>query len=111
VRALKDACLREFQLWELVVKDGRGVLICSRDSEDVAFRAVIETTDFPIAYVHLYVKAGCSCCHPSTDGSPRDSESAFACKARRILPKPESSPGLALTNSRCDASGQRRKTR
>ena len=58
VRALKDAWLREFQLWELFVKDGSGILACSRDSEDVAFREVIETTDFPIAYVHLYVEGG-----------------------------------------------------
>jgi hypothetical protein len=58
MRALKDAWLREFQLWELVVKDRRGVLTCSRDSEDVAFREVIEATDFPITYVHLYVEGG-----------------------------------------------------
>ncbi|HEV7486300.1 MAG TPA: hypothetical protein VGQ65_11520 [Thermoanaerobaculia bacterium] len=58
VRALKDAWLREFQLWELFVKGGSAILTCSRDSEDVAFREVIETTDFPITYVHLYVEGG-----------------------------------------------------
>jgi hypothetical protein len=58
VRALKDGWLREFQLWELFVKDGRGILACSRDSDDVAFRQTIESTDFPIAYVHLYVEGG-----------------------------------------------------
>jgi len=58
VRALKDAWLREFQLWELFVKRGSAILACSRDSDDVAFREVIETTNFPIAYVHLYVEGG-----------------------------------------------------
>jgi hypothetical protein len=58
VRALKDAWLREFQLWELFVSDGSAILACSRDSDDVAFREVIETTNFPIAYVHLYVEGG-----------------------------------------------------
>jgi hypothetical protein len=58
VRALKDAWLREFQLWELFVKDGSAILACSRDSDDVAFRQNIETTDFPIDYVHLYVEGG-----------------------------------------------------
>jgi hypothetical protein len=58
VRALKDAWLREFQLWELFVKDGSAILACSRDSDDVAFRQTIEATDFPIAYVHLYVDGG-----------------------------------------------------
>jgi hypothetical protein len=59
VRALKDAWLREFQLWELFVKKDRSaILACSRDSEDIAFREVIKATDFPIAYVHLYVEGG-----------------------------------------------------
>jgi len=58
LRAWKDAWLRQFQLWELFVNDGRGVLVCSRDSDDVAFREVIEKTDFPIGYVHFYVDDG-----------------------------------------------------
>lgn len=58
LRAWKDAWLRQFQLWELFVSDGRGVLVCSRDSNDVAFRKRIETTDFPIPYVHFYVDDG-----------------------------------------------------
>jgi hypothetical protein len=58
LRAGKDAWLRQFQLWELFVKDGRGVLVCSRDSDDVAFREFIETTDFPIPYAHFYVNGG-----------------------------------------------------
>jgi hypothetical protein len=58
LRTWKDAWLRQFQLWELFVKDGRGVLVCSRDSDDVVFRERIESTDFPIAYVHFYVDDG-----------------------------------------------------
>ena len=59
LRAWRDAWLRQFQLWELFVKkDGSAILACSRDSEDVAFREVIKATDFPIAYVHLYVEGG-----------------------------------------------------
>ena len=58
LRAWKDAWLPQFQLWELFVKDGRGVLVCSRDSDDVVFRERIESTDFPIAYVHFYVDDG-----------------------------------------------------
>jgi hypothetical protein len=58
LRAWRDAWLRQFQLWELFVKNRRGILACSRDSDDVAFREVIEKTDFPIPYVHLYVEDG-----------------------------------------------------
>jgi hypothetical protein len=56
--ALKDAWLREFQLWELLVENGKARLVCSRDSEDVAFYQAIETTDFPLDYVRLYVENG-----------------------------------------------------
>jgi hypothetical protein len=59
LRAWRDAWLRQFQLWELFVKkDGSAILACSRDSEDVAFREVVRATDFPIAYLHLYVQDG-----------------------------------------------------
>jgi len=58
-RALKDAWLREFQLWELhVAEDRSATLICSRDSEDVAFTIRIPSTDFPMDYVKLYVEGG-----------------------------------------------------
>ena len=46
LRAWKDAWLRQFQLGELFVNDGRAALVCSRDSDDVAFREVIEKTDW-----------------------------------------------------------------
>ncbi len=57
-RALHDPWLREFQLWELFVRDHTAILICSRDSDDEAFRQEIEFTDFPMEYVKLYVEGG-----------------------------------------------------
>ena len=57
-RALRDAWLREFQLWELHVKAGLGTLICSRDAEDQAFRLEFKLTNFPLDYVRLYVRSG-----------------------------------------------------
>ena len=42
-KALRDPALREFQLWELFVRTDRtATIVCSRDSEDVAFRQHIE---------------------------------------------------------------------
>lgn len=55
--ALRDAWLREFQLWELFVGEDRAAtLVCSRDSEDEVFRRRIGYTTFPMAYVKLYVE-------------------------------------------------------
>jgi hypothetical protein len=56
---LMDRALREFQLWELIVRDdGSALAICSRDSEDEAVRQDIRLSDFPLDYVRLYVEAG-----------------------------------------------------
>lgn len=58
-KALRDAWLQEFQLWELFVRDDQSaVVVCSRDSEDKAFQQEIEYTDFPLEYVKLYVERG-----------------------------------------------------
>lgn len=57
--ANQDAWLREFQLWELHAREDRcAVLICSHDSEEQAFRIRIPSTDFPLAYLKLYVEGG-----------------------------------------------------
>ncbi|HEV7766386.1 MAG TPA: hypothetical protein VGQ76_15385 [Thermoanaerobaculia bacterium] len=57
--ALRDSALQEFQLWELFVRpDHTATIVCSRDSEDEAFRQEIEHTDFPLDYVRLYVEDG-----------------------------------------------------
>lgn len=59
LEALRDAWLQEFQLWELFVRaDRTATAVCSRDSEDVAFRQEIEFTDFPLEYVKVYVEGG-----------------------------------------------------
>jgi hypothetical protein len=55
--ALKDPWLQQFQLWELFVKDDRSaIVVCSRDSDDVAFRQNIVFTDSPLNYIRLYVE-------------------------------------------------------
>lgn len=59
LEALRDAWLREFQMWELFVLANRtATAVCSRDSEDVAFRQQIEWTDFPLDYLKVYVEDG-----------------------------------------------------
>ena len=55
-RALKDRALREFQLWELRVVNGKGVLVCSRDSEDEAFRMRLNIVNSGLDYVRLYLE-------------------------------------------------------
>ena len=56
-KALLDASLREFQLWELFVRPDRTArIVCSRDSDDKAFEQQIAYTDFPLDYVRLYVE-------------------------------------------------------
>jgi hypothetical protein len=58
-KALEDEWLRQFQLWELFVDaSGSGTVICSRDSEDEAFRQPVAFTDFPLNYLRLYVEGG-----------------------------------------------------
>jgi hypothetical protein len=57
--ALEDRWLFEFQLWEVFVRPARtAVVVCSRDSEDEAFRQEISYTDFPLDYMKLYVERG-----------------------------------------------------
>lgn len=58
-KALRDPWLQEFQLWELFVREDKSAtVVCSRDSEDQAFRQEIEYTDFPLDYVKVYVEGG-----------------------------------------------------
>lgn len=56
---LNKGDLRDFQLWELKVKDNTGVLTCRADS---GVKPVVtqnfEYTDFPLAEITLYVEAG-----------------------------------------------------
>ena len=56
-KARRDPWLRDFQLWELTVRENRSaVAICFRDSEEEAFRQDIEFTDFPLDHVSVYVE-------------------------------------------------------
>jgi len=57
-RALRDRALREFQLWELRISSGNGLVVCSRDSDDEAFRIRIPTADSALDYVRLYLEPG-----------------------------------------------------
>ena len=50
----KDEMLQYFQIWILKVKDGKGVVICERDTNDVAIKQNIEYTDFPLNLIKLY---------------------------------------------------------
>jgi hypothetical protein len=58
-RVLRAPRLREFQLWELEVKDQKGVLTCREDSDlEPVIRQEIEYTDFPLPEIKLYVEGG-----------------------------------------------------
>ena len=57
-RALKDRMLREFQLWELRIANGKAVLVCLRDSDDEAFRIPLKFADSALDYVRLYLEGG-----------------------------------------------------
>ena len=57
-RALRDVALRKFQLWELRIAKGKGVVVCLRDSEDEAFRFRLRFADSALDYVRLYVENG-----------------------------------------------------
>jgi hypothetical protein len=54
--------LQDFQVWTLTVKDGKGKVICERDTGDVAIKQIIESTNFPLSEIKLYVM-------PRGDGS------------------------------------------
>lgn len=58
-RALRDADLAIFQLWELRLIGTRRVVACMRDSESVAFRVpVAKQHDSALDSVSLYVEFG-----------------------------------------------------
>ena len=57
----KDEMLRDFQIWTLKVKNGKGKVICERDTDDVAITQKIEYTDFPLPEIKLYCENGVIC--------------------------------------------------
>ena len=54
-RCLRDLKLREMQFWTLRRVGDNWELICERDTNDIAFKQVIEYSDFPLPEIKLYV--------------------------------------------------------
>jgi len=57
-RALRDPDLAIFQLWELQRIGTRRILLCKRDSDNVAFALPVGDRDSALEYVSLYVQFG-----------------------------------------------------
>lgn len=57
-RALRDPDLAIFQLWELRPTGTRRILLCKRDSDNVAFALPVGDRDSALDYVSLYVQFG-----------------------------------------------------
>jgi hypothetical protein len=57
-RALRDADLTIFQLWELRPIGTRRVLVCLRDADSMAFALPVGNRDSALDYVSLYVELG-----------------------------------------------------
>ena len=56
--ALKDKMLLEMQFWTLTVKDGSAVLMCERDTGDIAITQDIPYTDFPLPVMRVWLEPG-----------------------------------------------------
>ena len=58
-RVRDDRMLQQIQFWKLAVNSDRSaVLICERDSDDVAVTQEIPFTDFPLQSVTIYCQSG-----------------------------------------------------
>lgn len=58
-RVRDDRMLQQIQFWKLTVNPDRSaLLICERDSDDVAVTQEIPFTDFPLASVTIYCQDG-----------------------------------------------------
>jgi hypothetical protein len=57
-RAVRDPDLAIFQLWELRPIGTRRVLVCLKDSDNVAFALPVGNRDSELDYVSLYVQFG-----------------------------------------------------
>ena len=51
-----DSMLKEMQFWKLVVSDHKGIVTCERDENDVAITQHIESTDFPLPEIKIWVQ-------------------------------------------------------
>ncbi len=55
-RITQDAMLQEIQFWKLQVNENQSaVLICERDTNDIAITQSIEFTDFPLKEIRFYL--------------------------------------------------------
>jgi len=50
----KDEMLKYFQIWTLTIKDGKAIVKCERDTDDIAITQKIPYTDFPLDSIKLY---------------------------------------------------------
>ena len=58
-RVSEDRMLQQIQFWKLTVNDdGSALLVCERDSDDVAVTQEIPFTDFPLKKIKLYYQQG-----------------------------------------------------
>lgn len=58
-RVRDDQMLQQIQFWKLMVNPDRSaLLICERDSDDVAVTQEIPFTDFPLESVTIYCQRG-----------------------------------------------------
>lgn len=57
-RVKNNTRLQEFQLWELKVKDGKGVATLREDSDEPIIIQQVFDTDFPLEEIRLYVEGG-----------------------------------------------------
>ena len=57
-RCMKDEMLRQMQFWTLKVDDGSAILVCERDTGNVFLTQKIDTTDFPLPEMKIWLEAG-----------------------------------------------------
>ena len=59
-RVALDPMLQQVQFWTLIVHDddGSAIMLCERDTDDVAVSQRIPLTDFPLKWLRLYFQNG-----------------------------------------------------
>ena len=57
-RCMKDESLQGIQFWTLTVKDGKGIVMCERDTDDVFLTQELSYTDFPLDEMKVWLELG-----------------------------------------------------
>jgi hypothetical protein len=57
-KCMKDQMLCDMQFWTLTAKNNKGLVICERDTGDIAIKQVIDYTDFPLPEIKIWVENG-----------------------------------------------------